>query len=73
MNESRQKDSEDGVHNLQVQEDKASDSPDESPMMLALPLSKQIEWWLTHKADGPVSNKYSITSTGNGNVDISGK
>jgi hypothetical protein len=31
------------------------------------------EWWLTAKADGVVSNKYSITSTGNGNVDISGK
>lgn len=31
------------------------------------------EWWLTTKADGVVSNKYSITSTGNGNVDISGK
>lgn len=31
------------------------------------------EWWLTSKGDGVVSNKYSITSTGNGNVDISGK
>jgi len=31
------------------------------------------EWWLTTKADGVMSNKYSITSAGNGYVDISGK
>lgn len=72
-----QKNPEASVHNLQVQEDKADDKASEGPMnpsSIFLPLTKSIdEWWLTQKQDGVPSNKYTITSTGNGNVDISGK
>lgn len=68
-----EKNSEISFHDLSFQTDKKDDSRNESAMTLALPLVKQIdEWWLTQKQDGPASNKYSITSTGNGNVDISG-
>ena len=72
-----QKDSQASVHSVSVQADKETDTGTEGPMnpsFIFLPMSKAIdEWWLTSKEDGNPSDKYSITSTGNGNVDLSRK
>lgn len=77
MNDSGQKNPETSVHHLQVQKDQENGEAAEGPMnpsWVFLPLTKAIdEWWLTQKQDGIPSNKYTITSTGNGNVDTSGK
>lgn len=69
-----QEDSEISVHSISLQADQEAHTRIKSAMSFGRSLSDQIdEWWLTEKQDGPVSNKYTITSTGNGNVDISGK
>ena len=74
MNDGRQETySSNGVHDLSIQNDKEVHGPHKGDIShLEIPLSRAIdEWWLTQKQDGPVLNKYTITSTGNGNVDIS--
>lgn len=67
-----------GVHNLQVQEnqevDKGNEGAINNPSFLFKPTTHAIDDWLaTSTTNSPISNKYSITSTGNGNVEISRK
>ena len=73
-NEQQSQNSQTCIHNFSIQADKEAYEKLKGSMSFARPLEEQIEeWWLTQKQDGPKSNKYSITSTGNGNVDIPGK
>ena len=64
------------VSNLQVQKDKENDKRDESdinnPSYLFKPAIHAMDEWLSASTmNAPISNKYSITSTGNENVEIS--
>jgi hypothetical protein len=62
------------VSNLQVQANKEDDKGNEgainNPSFLFKPAVHAMDEWLSIK-DAPISNKYSITSTGNENVEIS--
>lgn len=61
------------VPNLQIQTNKEDDKANESainPSFLFKPAVHAMDEWLSIK-DAPISNKYSITSTGNENVEIS--
>lgn len=65
-----------GVSNLQVQTNEEDDNRNESaidnPSFLFKPAVYAIDEWLTTSTkNAPISNKYSITSTGNENVEIS--
>jgi hypothetical protein len=64
------------VFNLQVQTNKEDDKDNEgtinNPSFLFKPSVHAMDEWLsTSKKNAPISNKYSITSTGNENVEIS--
>jgi hypothetical protein len=64
------------VFNLQVQTNKEDDKDNEgtinNPSFLFKPAVHAMDEWLsTSKKNAPISNKYSITSTGNENVEIS--
>jgi hypothetical protein len=62
------------VSNLQVQTDKEDDKDNEgainNPSFLFKPAVHAMDEWLSIK-NASISNKYSITSTGNENVEIS--
>lgn len=65
-----------GVSNLQVQTNKEDDKDNEgainNPSFLFKPAIHAMDEWLsTSTKNAPISNKYSITSTGNENVEIS--
>lgn len=64
------------VSNLQIQADKEDDKRNEGtitdPSFLFKPAVHAMDEWLsTSTKNAPISNKYSITSTGNENVEIS--
>lgn len=64
------------ISDLQVQASKEDDKRNESsinnPSFLFKPTTYAIDDWLaTSTKNAPISNKYSITSTGNENVEIS--
>lgn len=64
------------ISNLQVQTNEEDDNRNESaignPSFLFKPAVYAIDEWLaTSTKNAPISNKYSITSTGNENVEIS--
>jgi hypothetical protein len=64
------------VSNLQIQADKENDKRNEgaidNPSFLFKPSVHAMDEWLsTSTKNAPISNKYSITSTGNENVEIS--
>ena len=63
------------VSDLQVQEDKEHDKRNESDINVSFLFKPAIhamdEWLSASTKNAPISNKYSITSTGNENVEIS--
>ncbi len=65
------------ISNLQVQTNKEDDKRNEgliNPSFIFMPTTYAIDEWLaTSTQNNSISDKYTITSTGNGNVDISGK
>lgn len=66
------------VSDLQVQTNEENDKRNEgtidNPSFLFKPTTYAIDEWLaTSTKNAPISNKYSITSTGNENVEISRK
>lgn len=68
----KEENSKDGLPDLSLQNDQKTHEASKHHVNFEMPLSAAIdEWWLTNKGDGEPSNKYTITSTGNGNVDIS--
>jgi hypothetical protein len=76
MSNESERDSSFSVSNLQVQANKENDKDNEgainNPSFLFKPSVHAMDEWLsTSKKNAPISNKYSITSTGNENVEIS--
>jgi hypothetical protein len=64
------------ISNLQVQTNKEDDKRNEgivnNPSFLFKPAIHAMDEWLsTSTKNSPITNKYSITSTGNENVEIS--
>jgi hypothetical protein len=78
MSDESETDSSNSFFDLQISSDKEDDKANEStvkdPSFIFKPTPYAIDEWLaTSTKNSPVSNKYSITSTGNGNVEISRK
>lgn len=76
MSNGSETDSSASVYNLQIQTNKEDDKRNEgsidNPSFLFKPTIHAIDEWLsTSTKNSPISNKYSITSTGNENVEIS--
>lgn len=76
MSNGSETDSSSSVSDLQVQADKEDDKRNEgtvnNPSFLFKPAIHAMDEWLsTSTKNSPITNKYSITSTGNENVEIS--